>query len=46
MIKVEKDPEFFPLKKLINDLTKIPHVISAYQLDEHVIKQKDYLIFE
>ncbi|WOI22582.1 IPExxxVDY family protein [Nonlabens ulvanivorans] len=46
IIKVEKDPEFFPLKKLINELTKIPHVISAYQLDEHVIKQKDYLIFE
>ncbi|MGJ8683231.1 MAG: IPExxxVDY family protein [Nonlabens sp.] len=46
IIKVEKEASFFPLKKLINDLTKIPHVITAYQLDEHVIKQQDYLIFE
>jgi len=46
VIKVEKDAKYFPYKKLINDLTKIPHVISAYQLDQHVIKHKDYLIFE
>lgn len=46
IIKVEKDPSFFPLKELISNLTKIPQVIAAYQLDELVIKQKDYLIFE
>ncbi|WP_438961465.1 IPExxxVDY family protein [Nonlabens sp.] len=46
IIKVEKDPAYFPLKKLINDITKIPQVITAYQLDHYAIKQKDYLIFE
>lgn len=46
IIKIEKDPNYFPLKQLINDLIKIPHVISAYQLDQYAIKQKDYLIFE
>lgn len=46
IIKVEKEASYFPLKKLINDLIKIPQVITAYELDEHLIKQKDYLIFE
>ena len=46
LLKVEKDENYFPLKKLLNTLGEIPQVISVYQLDTFKIKQPDYLIFE
>ncbi len=46
LLKIEKDEEFFPLKKLLNSIGEIPQVISVYQVDTFKIKQQDYLIFE
>jgi hypothetical protein len=46
LLKVEKDENYFPLKKLLNTLGEIPQIISVYQLDTFKIKQPDYLIFE
>ena len=46
LLKIEKEEEVFPLKKWVNSLIEIPHVISAYQLDRFMIKNQDYLIFE
>ncbi|MEN8816047.1 MAG: IPExxxVDY family protein [Nonlabens sp.] len=46
LLKIEKDENHFPLKKLINTLGEIPQIISAYQIDTFKIKQQDYLIFE
>ncbi|MFT5925667.1 MAG: hypothetical protein ACI9WL_000408 [Rubritalea sp.] len=46
LLKVEKDEDYFPVKKLLNTLGEIPQVISVYQLDTFKIKQPDYLIFE
>jgi hypothetical protein len=46
LLKIEKDEDYFPLKKLLNTLGEIPQVISVYQLDTFKIKQPDYLIFE
>ncbi|WP_213524057.1 IPExxxVDY family protein [Nonlabens sp.] len=46
LLKIEKDPDFFPVKKLINALGEIPQVISVYAVDTFKIKQQDYLIFE
>ncbi len=45
-LKIEKDPEAFPLKKMLSELNEIPPVISVYPTDIAVIKNKDYLIFE
>ena len=45
-LKIEKDPEHFPLKKLLSDLNQIPQVISVYQTDTATIKNTYYLIFE
>ncbi|PPK96541.1 MULTISPECIES: IPExxxVDY family protein [Nonlabens] len=46
LLKIEKEEDFFPLKKLINTLGEIPQVISVYPVDTFKIKQQDYLIFE
>jgi hypothetical protein len=46
LLKIEKDAGVFPVKKWLNSLNEIPHVISAYQLDHLLIKNKDHLIFE
>ncbi|KQC32139.1 MULTISPECIES: IPExxxVDY family protein [Nonlabens] len=46
LLKIEKDPEHFPLKKLLSELNEIPQVISVYQADATSIKNTDYLIFE
>ena len=46
LLKIEKDEQSFPVKKWLHSLNKIPHIISAYQLDRFVIKNQDYLIFE
>lgn len=45
-LKIEKDPEQFPLKRMLSKLNEIPHVISVYEVDTSVIKNIDYLIFE
>ena len=46
LLKIEKESHTFPVKKWLNNLNEIPHVISAYQLDRFKIKNQDYLIFE
>lgn len=45
-LKIEKDENHFPLKKVINTLGEIPQIISVYAVDTYKIKQQDYLIFE
>lgn len=45
-LKIEKEPEQFPIKKLLHELNEIPQVISVYQTDTTSIKNTDYLIFE
>ena len=46
LIKIEKDAEHYPIKKMLNKLIEIPQVISVYEIDTMVIKNTDYLIFE
>jgi hypothetical protein len=46
LLKIEKGDGFFPVKRWLHHLNQIPHVISAYQLDQLKIKNQDYLIFE
>ena len=46
LLKIEKEEDVFPLKKMINSIGEIPQVISVYQIDTFKIKQQDYLIFE
>ena len=45
-LKIEKEPDEFPIKKMLNRLNEIPQVISVYQTDTDSIKNTDYLIFE
>jgi len=45
-LKIEKEPDQFPVKKLLNELNEIPQVISVYPVDITIIKNTDYLIFE
>lgn len=46
LIKIEKDVEHYPLKKMLNELIEIPQVISVYEIDALSIKNTDYLTFE
>ncbi|AZQ43371.1 IPExxxVDY family protein [Nonlabens ponticola] len=46
LLKIEKDPEEYPVKNILNRLIEIPQVISVYQLDTMSIKNADHLIFE
>lgn len=45
-IKIEQELSVIPIDKMVDALSKIPAVISSYQVDALQIKQKDYLIFE
>jgi hypothetical protein len=46
LLKIEKDPLCYPVKKMLATLIEIPQVISTYQIDNLTIKNTDYLIFE
>jgi hypothetical protein len=46
LIKIEKDAEHYPIKKLLNKLIEIPQIISVYMIDTLTIKTMDHLIFE
>lgn len=45
-LKIEQEASILPVDKMVSALSKIPAIISAYQLETLHIKQKDYLIFE
>jgi cytochrome c556 len=46
LLKISTDDTSYDVKAFTTALTKIPQVISAYQVNPQVIKQQDYLIFE
>lgn len=46
IIKIEKEPDDLDIKLILDQLIKIPNVISALQLDSFKIKKTDYLIFK
>jgi hypothetical protein len=45
-LKIDKDPESFPIKVFVNQLSVIPQIASVYHIDTYKIKQQDYLIFD
>lgn len=45
-LKIDKDPESFPVKRFVNQLNEISQISSVYQVDTYKIKQQDYLIFD
>jgi len=45
-LKIEQEVRLLPIDKMVRELSKIPAVISAYEIDSLQIKQEDYLIFE
>lgn len=46
LLKIEQDQYHVAVQYILDQLIKIPVVISAYPVDRHQIKQQDYLIFE
>ncbi|WP_442847004.1 IPExxxVDY family protein [Leeuwenhoekiella sp. H156] len=46
LLKVESDEDNAPCTKLLGQLNRIPHIISAYQIDVSALKSKQNLIFE
>ena len=46
LLKVESDEDNAPCTKLLGQLNRIPHIITAYQIDVSALKSKQNLIFE
>lgn len=46
LLKICTEDASYNVQQLLASLTKVPDIISAYQLDRYHIKHQDYLIFE
>lgn len=46
LLKIESDDDNAPCTKLLEQLNRIPHIITAYQIEVSALKSKQNLIFE